>query len=264
MACALLVAACSDSNEGPAPKWGFSKEPVEGDDARAALAKIHGTAGNAGIEGDEGIADYERRSRIAMYLAGGPLAGNTQARVAARAAYNDATIDYHLDRHVEREISDKAVKAYFENNKRQYTSARYHARHILLRAGPDESRDALSRHASELVEQSRGAADFSKLAKRHSDDAATASEGGDLGWINSENADQKLISALKNLEVGEVSDPIETDRGIQIFQLIEAPKVEAIAFEDVENQVRFDYEQKIRTEELERLAEKANGLQLTD
>jgi parvulin-like peptidyl-prolyl isomerase len=64
---------------------------------------------------------------------------------------------------------------------------------------------------------------FAELARLYSEDAATASEGGDLGWVipyQFEHARQEPIFALS--EPGQVSEPVTTADGIYLFQLIES------------------------------------------
>ena len=48
----------------------------------------------------------------------------------------------------------------------------------------------------------------------------TAQNGGDLGWVRSDQISKKIYNAIKNLETGEVSKPIKQDKIITFLKLI--------------------------------------------
>ncbi len=60
---------------------------------------------------------------------------------------------------------------------------------------------------------------FKDFAQRYSDDASTAKDGGDLGWIQKGKFLPELEKAGFNLMVGEVSLPILTPLGFHILKL---------------------------------------------
>jgi parvulin-like peptidyl-prolyl isomerase len=76
--------------------------------------------------------------------------------------------------------------------------------------------------ASQLVTTLRANPDqFAKLAKEQSEDASTASKGGDLGWVIPYQFEKERMDAIRNLtEPNQISDPIETDTGYYIFKLV--------------------------------------------
>jgi foldase protein PrsA len=65
--------------------------------------------------------------------------------------------------------------------------------------------------------------DFSTLAKERSLDVNTASEGGDLGWIeeNDPFVSPSILKAAKAMEVGGISQPVQTDGGYAVVKLLE-------------------------------------------
>ncbi len=66
-----------------------------------------------------------------------------------------------------------------------------------------------------------GNADFATLAKQYSEDPGSGPQGGDLGFFRrGELAPQYEATAL-GLRQGEISDPVETDFGIHMIQLLE-------------------------------------------
>jgi parvulin-like peptidyl-prolyl isomerase len=62
---------------------------------------------------------------------------------------------------------------------------------------------------------------FAKLAKEQSEDASTASKGGDLGWVIPYQFEKERMDAILSLtKADEISEPIETDTGYYIFKLV--------------------------------------------
>jgi peptidyl-prolyl cis-trans isomerase SurA len=82
-------------------------------------------------------------------------------------------------------------------------------------------RDAIMAKARAVLDSIRAGGDFADFAKRYSDDKATASAGGDLGfWKRGEFVPdfEEIVFSLKE---GEISDIVETSRGFHIIQLLE-------------------------------------------
>lgn len=65
---------------------------------------------------------------------------------------------------------------------------------------------------------------FEDFAARYSDDAGTASSGGDLGWINKGKFFPEFESAAFALQINEISLPIETPFGYHLIQALDKKK----------------------------------------
>lgn len=96
-----------------------------------------------------------------------------------------------------------------------------HARHILLRTGPQLTESAA---AARLADYRRrivaGQADFAELAREHSQDGS-AKQGGDLGWANPGRYVPEFEQAMNALKPGEVSEPLVSRFGVHLIQLVE-------------------------------------------
>ncbi|MBN2494368.1 MAG: peptidylprolyl isomerase [Deltaproteobacteria bacterium] len=76
--------------------------------------------------------------------------------------------------------------------------------------------------AERLCELARcRAQDFTELARKFSDDSDTSSEGGRLGVIQPGERHSDLERAVRRLEVGQVSAPVETPRGYAVLMRAE-------------------------------------------
>ncbi|MDB5749717.1 MAG: survival protein surA precursor (chaperone surA)-like protein, partial [Ramlibacter sp.] len=96
-----------------------------------------------------------------------------------------------------------------------------HARHILVRPGPNETEaQARARLAGYKRQVEARQADFAALAREHSQDAS-ARNGGDLGWSSPGMFVPEFEEVLGNLTPGQIADPVTSRFGVHLIQLVE-------------------------------------------
>ena len=108
----------------------------------------------------------------------------------------------------------------------------YSASHILTHiesskvestASPEEKQKQAENkakdRATELLRKVKAGADFGEIAKKHSDDPGSGSQGGSLGEFPKGTMVSAFESALDKLEVGEISEPVLTPFGYHIIKL---------------------------------------------
>jgi peptidyl-prolyl cis-trans isomerase SurA len=95
-----------------------------------------------------------------------------------------------------------------------------HVRHILLRAREGLSEAEARERLQRLRERIVGGTDFAELARLHSEDAS-ASKGGDLGWVAGGDTVPEFERVMNQLRDNEVSQPIQTPFGWHLVQVIE-------------------------------------------
>jgi len=103
----------------------------------------------------------------------------------------------------------------------------YSAAHILVKT--KEEADAIARELAE-------GADFGKLAEEKSTDTSGPNKG-DLGWFQPEQMVEPFAEAVKKLEKGQVSEPVETQFGWHVIKLNDTREVTPPAFEEVKEQL---------------------------
>lgn len=116
------------------------------------------------------------------------------------------------------------------------TGERVRARHILIRTGPSASmKDKTS--AKQKTEKIRtelvNGAEFEELAKKHSDDQASAGMGGDLGFFVRGQMVPEFEQVAFSLPVGEISKVVETEFGYHIIKVEEKKAPSKLKYEDV-------------------------------
>ena len=62
--------------------------------------------------------------------------------------------------------------------------------------------------------------DFAKLAEKYSKDTGSGAKGGDLGWFGKGQMVSEFETAAFNLKVGEISEPIKSQFGYHIIQVL--------------------------------------------
>ncbi|WP_251367224.1 peptidylprolyl isomerase [Polynucleobacter sp. JS-JIR-II-50] len=95
------------------------------------------------------------------------------------------------------------------------------SRHILLRSRAGLSDQDAERRLQGYRDQVRAkTADFAELAKKYSEDGS-APNGGDLGWMSPGDLVPEFEQAMNRLQIGEVSNPVKTEFGWHLIQVIE-------------------------------------------
>jgi len=92
--------------------------------------------------------------------------------------------------------------------------------------------------ALEVTDKLTDGQDFVILAAEYSTDESNKDNGGDLGWFSRGMMVLPFEEAAFALEVGEISDPVQTDFGWHILQSLgkEQLPIEEAAFENMRNQ----------------------------
>ena len=124
------------------------------------------------------------------------------------------------------------------------------ARHILIK--PNElidDQDAKKR-LEKLKYRIENEEPFDSLARLHSDDKASALKGGDLGWVEPGALVPPFERAMNQLAVNEISEPVQTQFGWHIVQVLERKKRDNTA-EYKKNQAREEIRKRKIEEETE-------------
>jgi peptidyl-prolyl cis-trans isomerase SurA len=116
---------------------------------------------------------------------------------------------FHIIRIVDRRVGGNSVLV-------QQTRAR----HILIRVNELVPEADANQRLRGLKERIENGAPFGELARLHSDDGSAA-RGGELGWISPGDTVPAFERAMDQLKVNEVSDPVRSDFGVHLIQVLE-------------------------------------------
>ena len=95
-----------------------------------------------------------------------------------------------------------------------------HVEHILIRVGGSTSEPAARQQLADIkAKLAAGGGDFATFARTYSQDGS-AQQGGDLGWISPGETVPDFERAMNTLKVGEISDPVRTEYGYHLIQVL--------------------------------------------
>ena len=119
-------------------------------------------------------------------------------------------------------VTEDEMKEYYENYKPNITAS-----HILVE---DEAT------AKEVKQKLDEGADFAELAKEYSTDPGSAEKGGDLGSFGQGAMVPEFEEAAFALEVGQVSDPVQSQHG---WHIIKVTKIdEKKSYDDMKEEIK--------------------------
>ncbi|HKV97971.1 MAG TPA: SurA N-terminal domain-containing protein [Gammaproteobacteria bacterium] len=144
--------------------------------------------------------------------------------------------------------TDEQLQALYQQQLASFgQGAAREAQHILIAVGGKDAKTdaAANAKAQDILKQLKAGADFATLARQYSDDAGSAANGGNLGWITRGSTDKSFEDALFGIaKVGGLVGPVKLADGYDIIKLdgIRAPSTKSFA--EVRSQLLAQYQQK--------------------
>ena len=134
--------------------------------------------------------------------------------------------------------------------------ARFRASHLFLPAPPEtppEVVESKQKVIEALADRIRHGEKLSELAAAASEDEATKTRGGDLGFFSESRMPPDFFSAIVTMRVGEISQPIRTRLGFHIVQLTDFMPARQMNFEEVQPEIRLTIKNEKRRAALQAL-----------
>lgn len=177
------------------------KRALAGEDF-SQLAIAHSKGQQALEGGDLGWRKYEQMPSIFADVVLAMKVGDISEPIKSPSGF-------HLIRLVEKRVEEQ-----------QRIVRQTNVRHILIR--PSELVDNANAKAKieKLRERLKAGEDFATVAKVHSEDKASAANGGDLGWVNPGVMESEFETAMNNLGEGDISEPVRTQYGWHLIQVL--------------------------------------------
>jgi len=130
-------------------------------------------------------------------------------------------------------IDDEEIEAYYESNKSLYNIPTSYRTSIIVTDSKNEAEAA-------FAELDNGSA-FDVLARERSIHSASASLGGDIGYITKdmETLDSAIVKTASDLDEGSWSNPFKLSDGTYAIVLVkEIEKGQSFSFKEVEDHIR--------------------------
>ena len=149
-------------------------------------------------------------------------------------------------------------KIYDGNIGRYQVKEARQASHILITpegTGPDAKTKAKAR-ADELYAQLKKApGNFAALAKQHSQDPGSATNGGDLGFFERGAMVKAFDEAVFSMKAGEIAPPVESEFGYHIIRLAAVRGGKGKTFEEVRPEIEAELKRQMAGRKFAELAE---------
>lgn len=157
------------------------------------------------------------------------------------------------------------VREYYDSNSAQFEQPeQVRASHILIQVDQDDDEQTRKEKREKLegiLRDIREGSSFSEQASLYSE-GPSKSKGGDLGFFKKEDMVGPFSDAAFSMEVGEVSDIVETRYGYHIIKVTDKKAAGTVPFADVEERISDYLESNDRNEAineyLTNLREEAN------
>ncbi len=138
-------------------------------------------------------------------------------------------------------VSDGDVSSFYQQNPDKFKEPEaVHAAHILIRTPENADAAAKSKahaEAEKVLAQARRGGDFAALAKQYSQDAGSAANGGDLGFVPKGQTVPAFEQAAFALKPGQLSGVVESPFGFHIIKLFEHRAERTVPLQEVKPQV---------------------------
>lgn len=146
-------------------------------------------------------------------------------------------------------VTDEAIQqAYEEKYAESDSGVEFNASHILVETEEE---------AATIVEQLNDGADFAEVASEKST-GPSGPNGGELGWFGAGMMVPEFEAAVQDMEVGEISEPVQTQFGWHVITLNETRDKAAPALEEVRQEIETELSQGVVASKIQELTSNAD------
>lgn len=133
-------------------------------------------------------------------------------------------------------VTDQDVKAFYDKNPDKFQQPEaFRASHILVMvpqgATPEQKQEARAK-IDDVLKKVKAGGDFAELARTNSQDGSAA-QGGDLNFFVRGQMVEPFQKAVESLQVGQVSDVVETQFGYHVIKLTEKRPARTVPLPEV-------------------------------
>ena len=142
-------------------------------------------------------------------------------------------------------VTEDAIRTFYTSNKADYdVEDQRKIRHITIATSEDASEEQINvakKKAEELIAILKGGMSFDELSEKHSDDPGPKVEISQLGYLTKGIMSEAVDEVMFSLPEGEISDPIVTEKSVDVIMVESIKGGVKNTFEDTREQVEEAY-----------------------
>jgi parvulin-like peptidyl-prolyl isomerase len=210
-----------------------------------AVAKVSDAEREVLTNDAEAFATYVKRAAVRKYIMQQALNINLDdskdvEMAQDQQAYNTAMIEGWLNLTAQPEAdfpSQEAINETYQSNQQQFViPGKVNLSQLFLQSTDNEEADT-ERVAQVLAEIQANPNTFPSLAKAYSDDATSAVNFGNLGWLQIDQLQPIILKAISEMKMGDISLPIATSAGKHFILVNDLAPSSIKPLEDVQNMI---------------------------
>ena len=164
----------------------------------------------------------------------------------------------YVDKKIADATTDKALEAYFNSHKNEFSDEKVRASHILFKESDKAKAEKVLKEAMKADDKQ-----FAELAKKHST-GPSASRGGDLNYFGRGRMVPAFDKAVFAAKKGETVDHlVKTQFGYHIIRVTDIKSAKDVTFASKKMQVKQVVEKKTKDQTVAELREKS-GVKVND
>ncbi|CUI98406.1 SurA N-terminal domain-containing protein [Achromobacter xylosoxidans] len=161
------------------------------------------------------------------------------------------------------QVKDEDLASYYEQNKNRFGQPeRRRASHIMIEvpAGASEDARKAARAKAEALATQAAAnpAQFAELARKNSQDAGSAANGGDLGWLAPGMLSGPLEKAIFSQSKDQVSGVVESPSGFHVVKVTEIQPAAIKPLAEVKDQITAEVRKQLAAVRFSEMASQLN------
>jgi len=141
-------------------------------------------------------------------------------------------------------VTDEDVRARYDAMVRRSESVSAvrlaHIRIDVPEHATDAQLDAAKDKAAQAIQRVKAGEDFATVAADMSDDTATKTGGGELGWFERGSLSPEWEAVVFSMDKNEVRGPISGPKGLHVFYVEDVKRTEIKSFDDLKESIRQD------------------------
>lgn len=162
------------------------------------------------------------------------------------------------------QVSPDELRRYYNQHQDEYrVPEQVNLRQIVIKTpapGPDgkvdqKALDSARAKAQDVLNKIKAGGNFSELAKKYSEDPATAKNGGEIGNVQRGQTMPEIDKAAFSMNKGQTSDLIKTGLGFFIIQVADKQTAHVKSLEEVKDQIEPAVKQEKAARQVEALAD---------